>query len=75
MSDIWRRLLRGIYSHLNGADQPRPGVAWPPSIIRDPVLKRAAETYSIPLSKRFIYGLLFIVLTEEEGLLEILASG
>lgn len=70
MSDMRRRLLRGIYNHLNGADQPRPGVAWPPSIIRDPVLKRAAETYSIPLSKRFIYGLLFIVLTEEEGLLD-----
>lgn len=70
MSDMRRRLLRGVYNHLNGGDQARPGVAWPPSIIRDPVMKRAAETLSIPLSKRFIYGMLFIVLMEEEGLLD-----
>lgn len=70
MSDMRRRLLRGVYNHLNGADQARSGNPWPPSIIRDPVLKRAAESYSLPLSKRFIYGMLFIVLTEEEGLLD-----
>jgi hypothetical protein len=70
MSDRRRRLLRGVYNHLNGADQAISGNPWPPSIIRDRVLKRAAESYSLPLSKRFIYGMLFTALTEEEGLLD-----
>lgn len=46
----------------------------PPSIIVDPALKVAAETFNIPFSSMLIYYLLIMLLMEEEGLLDQIAS-
>lgn len=71
LSDMRRRLIRGLQyleigKDLNGQKQEctdRP-------LITDTQLRIAAETLSIPLSSRFIYGLLKIFVIEQEGLLD-----
>ncbi|KUL87177.1 hypothetical protein ZTR_05621 [Talaromyces verruculosus] len=73
-SDMRRTILRGLFNHRYGKDLSASGEAWPPTIIVDPELKRAAESYNIPLSTRFIHGVLFTVLMEEEGLLDDFAT-
>ncbi|KAK0637172.1 hypothetical protein B0T17DRAFT_588093 [Bombardia bombarda] len=71
LSDMRRRLVRGLQylqigKDLDGQKQEASGRP----LITDIQLKRAAETRSIPLSSRLIYGLLVMVLTEQEGLLD-----
>ena len=70
LSDMRRTLIRGLHyltlgSDLNGQ---RQGSASP--IIFDSKLKKAAEDFSIFLSARLIYNLLFMALLEEEGLMD-----
>ncbi|KAF2111129.1 hypothetical protein BDV96DRAFT_650236 [Lophiotrema nucula] len=68
LSDMRRRLIRGLryltLGHDLGGTKPTP------SIIFDPGLRQAAETFSITLCARFIYNLLTMALMEEEGLLD-----
>lgn len=71
LSDMRRRLARGLQYlqigvDLDGQRQDAPDRP----LITDPQLKRAAETFRIPLSSRFIYGLLMMSLLEQEGLLD-----
>jgi len=71
LSDMRRRLTRGLQYLQTGKDldgQKQQDGNRP--LITDRQLKRAAEAGSIPLSSRLIYGLLVIVLTEQEGLLD-----
>ena len=71
LSDMRRRLIRGLEYLQNGKDvdgQKQEASGRP--LIADTQLKTAAETFSIPVSSRFIYGLLVTFLTEEEGLLD-----
>lgn len=72
LSDARRRLYRGLCYLVNGNDPlggGRQRVTDSP-IITDPQLRRQAETFSIPLSSRFVYHVLIDFLLEEEGLLD-----
>jgi hypothetical protein len=62
-----RRLVRRLEYLLNGFDVDGQRSD---SLIADLKLKRAAETFSIPLSSILIYNLLSTALIEEEGLLD-----
>ncbi|KAJ5963422.1 uncharacterized protein N7479_003298 [Penicillium vulpinum] len=71
LSDIRRRLIRGLQYLTRGVDLDRNGqkqTSHP--IIVDSKLRMMAETFSIPLSSRWIYALLTIFFLEEEGLLD-----
>ncbi|KAK3380344.1 hypothetical protein B0T24DRAFT_190996 [Lasiosphaeria ovina] len=71
LSDMRRRLVRGLQYLQIGKDlDGRKQEASDRPLITDIQLKRAAETGSIPLSSRLIYGVLVMVLTEQEGLLD-----
>ncbi|KAK1753168.1 hypothetical protein QBC47DRAFT_387916 [Echria macrotheca] len=71
LSDMRRRLVRGLQYLQTGVDlDGRRQDAPDRPLIADPQLKRAAETFRIPLSSRFIYGLLVMSLLEQEGLLD-----
>ena len=70
VSDMRRRLLRGLQyltigKDLNGATQTSS-----PPIIVDAILKKSAESCSISLSARFIHTLLITCLLEAKGLLD-----
>ncbi|KAH7116297.1 hypothetical protein EDB81DRAFT_767334 [Dactylonectria macrodidyma] len=69
-SDLRRRLVRRLQYLTLGVDLEGQKQSSDSSIIVDPRLKHAAETFSIPLSSRLVYGLLSICLLEEEGLLD-----
>ncbi|KAL7919188.1 hypothetical protein ACQKWADRAFT_210289 [Trichoderma austrokoningii] len=68
-SDMRRTLIRALKYLTQGADidGPRPISSLPFSI--DPELQRAAEEPTIPLSSRWVYNLLIMVLLEKEGLM------
>ncbi|KAJ5150637.1 uncharacterized protein N7500_010826 [Penicillium coprophilum] len=68
VSDIRRRLIRGLQYLTHGADLDGQR-QMSRSIIVDPKLKMMAETFSIPLSSRLVYLLLSFFFLEEEGLL------
>ena len=71
LSDMRRLLMRGL-NYLNSGsdiDDPLHGSRTRP-IIADAGLRKAAETYSISLSSRFIYNVLMMALSEQEGLLD-----
>ncbi|KAM7194685.1 hypothetical protein V8F20_007877 [Naviculisporaceae sp. PSN 640] len=71
LSDMRRRLVRGLQYLQTGRDLDGQKLGDSDrSLITDLQLKRAAETHRIPLSSRLIYGLLVMVLTEQEGLLD-----
>lgn len=72
LSDLRRRLLRGLQYLTHGVDLDgkRQGSVSP--IIVDTELRQAAENFSIPLSVRLVLWLLSMVLLEEEGLLDYL---
>jgi hypothetical protein len=65
-----RTLIRGLQYLTLGSDLigQKDDPASP--IIFDAVLKKEAESYSIPLSARLIYNVLTVFLIEEEGLLD-----
>ncbi|EHK43119.1 uncharacterized protein TrAtP1_001696 [Trichoderma atroviride] len=69
-SDLRRTLVRGLQylSRGNDPDDQAQDSTLPFSI--DPELKKAAEELRIPLSSRFVYDLLSMVLLEEEGLMD-----
>ncbi len=72
LSDARRRLYHRLCYLVNGRDpldRGSHGVA-SSHIIPDPQLRRQAETFSIPLSSRFVYHVLIDFLLEEEGLLD-----
>ncbi|KAJ5373483.1 hypothetical protein N7517_005489 [Penicillium concentricum] len=69
LSDIRRRLIRGLQYLARGADLDGKRQS-SRSIIVDSKLKMMAETFAIPLSSRLIYALLSIFFLEEEGLLD-----
>jgi hypothetical protein len=70
LSDSRRRLIRGLLYLLFGEDlQGKAEIAATRPVIADCKLRRAAETFNIPLCSRFVYGLTLAVLLEEEGLL------
>jgi len=72
LSDTRRTLIRGLQYLRLGIDMvglgQKQGAASP--IIFDPELRKAVETFSIPISSRLIYSLLVVYLLEEEGLLD-----
>ncbi|KAE8139738.1 hypothetical protein BDV38DRAFT_39848 [Aspergillus pseudotamarii] len=70
LSDMRRRLIRGLQYLTLGVDINGQRQSSHSSIIVDSELRNAAETFSIPISCRFIYTLLTIFLIEEEGLLD-----
>ncbi|KAK5988884.1 SET domain-containing protein 5 [Cladobotryum mycophilum] len=70
LSDMRRRLARGLEYLINGQDVDRNQHHADYSLIIDLELKKAAEGLCIPFSSRFIYNLLIIFLIEEEGLLD-----
>lgn len=71
-SDMRRRLIRGLLYLRSGEDV---GLSDPPyqtrnsPIICDPKLKNAADTFSLPISSRFIYDVTRVFLMEQEGIL------
>ncbi|KAK4867067.1 hypothetical protein LT330_007808 [Penicillium expansum] len=71
LSDLRRRLIRGLHCLRRGKDLWNGRVQSPDSpIIVDAKLKTAAENFKIPLSSRLVCCLLTIVLLEEEGVLD-----
>jgi hypothetical protein len=72
LSDARRTFIRGLECLRLGVDMvglgQRRGTA--PPIIFDSELRKAAETFSIPISARLLYNLLIVYLLEEEGLLD-----
>ena len=71
LSEMRRILMRGL-DYLNSGhdmDDSLHGSRVRPIIV-DAVLRKAAETYSITLSSRFIYTVLTMTLCEQEGLLD-----
>lgn len=70
LSDMRRRLIRGLQYILLGVDLDGQRQSLHSTIIVDFKLKIAAETFRIPLSSRLVYNLLSIFLLEEEGLLD-----
>lgn len=70
LSDLRRRLIRGLQYLTLGVDLDGKRQSSHAPIIVDTKLRIAAETFSIPISSRLIYTLLTIFLIEEEGLLD-----
>lgn len=70
LSDMRRRLIRGLQYLLLGVDLGGQRQISHSTIIIDSKLKIAAETFRLPLSSRLVYNLLSHVLLEEEGLLD-----
>ncbi|KFZ24166.1 hypothetical protein V502_01329 [Pseudogymnoascus sp. VKM F-4520 (FW-2644)] len=71
LSDLRRRLMRGLHYLTHGEDSiigPGAGAAVP--IIINASLRVAAEDFNTPLSARFVYTLLIMHLLEEEGLMD-----
>ncbi|KAJ6122855.1 hypothetical protein N7512_005320 [Penicillium capsulatum] len=72
-SDVRRQIIRGLRYLLLGVDwdDPKrfiPGLPEQPPVIVNPKLRRAAETFSLPLTSRFVYEVLRVFLMEQEGL-------
>lgn len=70
LSDMRRRLIRGLQYLTLGVDLDGQRQSPRFSIIVDSKLRTAAENHSIPISSRMIYTLFTIFLLEEEGLLD-----
>ncbi|KAJ6035733.1 SET domain-containing protein [Penicillium herquei] len=70
LSDIRRRLIRGLQYLLLGVDLDGLRQNSHNAIIVDSNLKNMAEKFNIPLSSRLVYNLLTMFLLEEEGLLD-----
>ncbi|SPQ25777.1 0f64f5e1-8546-4b25-b755-685281cc512f [Thermothielavioides terrestris] len=75
LSDARRRLSRGLQYLTQGVDVDVPGdgglgTSSLSPVIVDPQLWRAAQNFDIPLTSRFIYGLLGAFLWAEAGLLD-----
>ncbi|KAF2500678.1 SET domain-containing protein [Lophium mytilinum] len=70
LSDLRRNLIRGLQYLTLGHDFNGVIQTSASPIIFDSRLKQAAESFSIPISSRLIYNLLFMVLMEDEGLLD-----
>ncbi|KAF2813770.1 SET domain-containing protein [Mytilinidion resinicola] len=70
LSDMRRTLIRGLQYLTLGHDFNGQRQTSASPIIFNSELKQAAEDFSIPISSRLIYNLLFMVLMEEEGLLD-----
>lgn len=70
LSDMRRRLVRGLQYLTLGADLDGQRQSSHFSLIVDSKLRNVADNFSIPISSRFIYTLLTIFLIEEEGLLD-----
>jgi hypothetical protein len=70
LSDIRRRLIRGLQYLTHGVDLNAQIQSPCSPIIVDYGLRDAAETFCIPISSRRVFTLLTIFLIEEEGLLD-----
>ncbi|KAI1496390.1 hypothetical protein F5X99DRAFT_400632 [Biscogniauxia marginata] len=71
LSNMRRRLIRGLQYLQVGKDlDGQKQKASDRPLITDTQLRIAAETFNIPLSSRLIHGLLIMLLTEQEGLLD-----
>ncbi|OQD60462.1 hypothetical protein PENPOL_c004G02060 [Penicillium polonicum] len=70
LSDLRRRLIRGLLYILRGVDLDGKIQTSQSPVIVDPELKAAAETRNIPLTSRMVLHLLIVVFLEEEGLLD-----
>jgi hypothetical protein len=70
LSDMRRTLIRGLNYLIGGKDIDGQRHDALTSIIVDPELKVAAETSRIPPSSLFIYSILQMTLTEQEGLMD-----
>jgi hypothetical protein len=69
VSDLRRRLIRGLGYLGDGGDSAGEQLGTEPPIV-DKALKKAAEYLSLPLSSLFVYRLLGMYLFELEGLLD-----
>jgi SET domain-containing protein len=67
MSDLRRRLIRGLRYLSFGKDMDGTQQAW---IKPDPALRRAAERFDVPLPDRVVYAFFLGYLLGQEGLLE-----
>lgn len=63
-------MIRGLLYLTRGADPPSMEDLQSSPIITDPKLRKKAQDFGIPLTTRFVYGLLTMFLLEEEGLLD-----
>lgn len=70
LSDIRRRMIRGLQYILRGVDLDGKRQISQSPIITDPKLKAAAKTHGIPVASRLVLHLLRVFLLEEEGLLD-----
>ncbi|KAJ5097450.1 hypothetical protein N7456_008171 [Penicillium angulare] len=70
LSDMRRRLIRGLHYLLMGSDIDGQRQSGRSPIIMDPKLKDEAETFNIPLSSILFYEVLTMFLLEEEGLMD-----
>ncbi|KAL2166854.1 hypothetical protein VTG60DRAFT_2089 [Thermothelomyces hinnuleus] len=70
LSDARRRLHRGLEYLSHGVEMDRRRRPPKSPLIVDPQLKRAAETFDIPISSRLVYAILSVALLQEEGLLD-----
>ncbi|SPO01693.1 related to hexose transporter protein [Cephalotrichum gorgonifer] len=70
-----RRLFRGLRYLASGEDAHKLGNRSETPVIFDPELRKAAETFDLPMASRFVYNILTIILLEEEGLSDDLAVG
>lgn len=68
LSDLRRRLIRGLYYLVTGIDDG-PENSNPNCPISDPDLRKAVDTFTTPSTSRFVHGLLYVALLEAEGLL------
>jgi hypothetical protein len=65
-----RVLTRGLSYLTVGHDIDSQQHVYGAAIVIDAGLRKAAETFSIPLSSRLVYNLLIMALAEQEGLLD-----
>jgi hypothetical protein len=73
VSDMRRILMRGLNYLTLGRDvDGQRFVSMADSLIVDASLKKAAKAHGITLSSRFIYNLLIMALSEQEGLMDAL---
>ena len=70
LSEMRRTIAWGLHYLTEGADPDAQERGTTLCVIFDPKLRRAAETFSIPISSRLIYRLLLMVVLEQEGLLD-----
>lgn len=75
LSELRRNLIRGLLFLTRGADPPTMEDMQSSPIITDLKMRREAAEFAIPLTSRFVYGLLTMCLLEDEGLLDHLMRG